>query len=359
MSARSQSPSVLQNHLTTVTVLGIESSCDETSAAVVCDGTLLSNIISSQMFHGEYGGVVPELASRAHLRSILPIIRKALDQAETSFATLDAIAATQGPGLIGSLLVGLNTGKGMALGLNIPFLPVHHIEAHLFSPFLQDEHPELPFLGLVVSGGHTLLIEVKDIADYRLLGSTIDDAAGEAFDKVAKMLDLGYPGGPEIDRRAQLGNPEAIAFARPLLDSRDFRFSFSGLKTSVLYHLRDRAVDGILDLSDRELNDICASFQQAVSDVLVRKTMRAAAEHGIRDIAVVGGVSANSGLTSALRDAARQQQRRVFIPDIEFSTDNAAMVAMLASLKLEHGDEGTLHAPAFARIADTLFDVKA
>jgi len=342
-----------------VTVLGIESSCDETSAAIVRDGTLRSNIISSQLFHGDFGGVVPELASRAHLRSVLPIIREALNEAETTFEQLDAVAGTQGPGLIGSLLVGLNVGKGMALGLNIPFLPVHHIEAHLFSPFLQDIHPELPFLGLVVSGGHTLLIEVRDIDDYHLLGSTIDDAAGEAFDKVAKMLDLGYPGGPEIDRRAQQGNPSAITFARPLLDSGDFRFSFSGLKTSVLYHLRDRAVDGVLDLSEQDLNDVCASFQRAVTDVLVRKVMDAAAQHDIRDIAVVGGVSANSGLKSALHEAAERQHRRIYIPEIEFSTDNAAMVAMLASLKLEHGDEGTLYAPAFARIADTLFHGKA
>jgi N6-L-threonylcarbamoyladenine synthase len=338
-----------------VTVLGIESSCDETSAAIVRDGVLRSNVISSQEFHDSYGGVVPELASRAHLQSVLPIIREALRKADARLKDLHAVAATQGPGLIGSLLVGLNTGKGLALGLGIPFLPIHHIEAHLFSPFLQEEHPEFPYLGLVVSGGHTLLILIESIGRYRLLGSTIDDAAGEAFDKVAKMLELGYPGGPVIDRLARHGNPEAIRFARPLIDSGDFRFSFSGLKTSVLYHLRDRAVDGVLDLSDDELHDICASFQKAVTDVLVTKVIRAAETYGVRDIAVVGGVSANSGLSQGLREEAERKNRRVFIPDIEFSTDNAAMVARLAELKLQQADRGTLHAPAFARISADLF----
>lgn len=338
-----------------MTVLGIESSCDETSAAVVRDGTLRSNVISSQLFHGEFGGVVPELASRAHLRSILPIITQAMDDAGIAFTELDAVAATQGPGLIGSLLVGLNAGKGIALSRNIPFLPIHHIEAHLFSPFLQDPQPQFPYLGLVVSGGHTLLIEVGGIGNYQLLGSTIDDAAGEAFDKVAKMLDLGYPGGPEIDRRAQRGNPSAIVFARPLLDSDDFRFSFSGLKTSVLYHLRDRAVDGVLELSEAEIDDVCASFQQAVTDVLVTKVIRAAERCDLRDIAVVGGVSANTGLQTTLRREAEARGRRVFVPEIAFSTDNAAMVAMLASMQLANGSGGTLLAPAFARIADTMF----
>ncbi|MDT8324626.1 MAG: tRNA (adenosine(37)-N6)-threonylcarbamoyltransferase complex transferase subunit TsaD [Bacteroidota bacterium] len=355
MQAGSQSAAVLQNHLITVTVLGIESSCDETSAAVVQDGILRSNVISSQHFHGKYGGVVPELASRAHLRTILPIIAQALKDADIGYDALDAVAATQGPGLIGSLLVGLNTGKGIALGRDIPFLPVHHIEAHLFSPFLQQPQPEFPYLGLVVSGGHTLLIEVRNIGDYRLLGSTIDDAAGEAFDKVAKMLDLGYPGGPEIDRRARRGNPTAIRFARPLRDSGDYRFSFSGLKTSVLYHLRDRAVDGVLDMSEDEVDDVCASFQRAVTDVLVVKVMRASAMLNLRDIAIVGGVSANTGLQAALRAEADKKGRRIFVPDIAYSTDNAAMVAMLASMQLLNGAKGTLHAPAFARISDTMF----
>ncbi|MBE0645073.1 MAG: tRNA (adenosine(37)-N6)-threonylcarbamoyltransferase complex transferase subunit TsaD [Bacteroidetes bacterium] len=339
-----------------MTILGIESSCDETSAAVVRDGVLLSNIISSQYFHSEYGGVVPELASRAHLRAVLPIVREALREARIGVSELDAVAATQGPGLIGSLLVGLNVGKSLSVSLDIPFLPVHHIEAHLFSTFLQDPHPEFPFLGLVVSGGHTLLVRVDAIGEYALLGSTIDDAAGEAFDKVAKMMDLGFPGGPAIDRCAALGNATAHSFPRPLLDSNDFRFSFSGLKTAVLYHLRRLATAGALSLTDNERNDICASFQRAVVDVLIGKAIRAATDNGIRDIALVGGVSANSELQRRLRAAGSDHSVRVFIPDMIYSTDNAAMVARLASLQCDLEGKGTLHAPAFARIGDTLFD---
>lgn len=339
-----------------MTILGIESSCDETSAAVVRDGTLLSNIISSQFFHNDFGGVVPELASRAHLRAVLPILRSALHDAGIAVSDLDAVAATQGPGLIGSLLVGLNVGKALAVSLGIPFFPIHHIEAHIFSTFLQDVHPEFPFLGLAVSGGHTLLIRVDGIGSYTLLGSTIDDAAGEAFDKVAKMLGLGFPGGPAIDRQAALGSSTAHNFPRPLLDSDDYRFSFSGLKTSVLYHLRQQATAGVLSLSDAELNDICASFQCAVIDVLVGKTIRAAREHDIHDVAIVGGVSANSELQRRMRQTGEEFGIRVFIPDLVYSTDNAGMVARLASLKFEQDQTGTLHAPAFARIGETLFD---
>lgn len=338
-----------------MTILGIESSCDETSAAVVRNGVLLSNIISSQHFHSAYGGVVPELASRAHLQAVLPIIRQALVEAGIQTDDIDIVASTQGPGLIGSLLVGLNVGKGFALARGIPFIPVHHIEAHLFSTFLDDPHPDFPYLGLVVSGGHTMLILVREVGKYTLLGSTIDDAVGEAFDKVAKMLGLGYPGGPLIDRRAQRGNPAAVTFARPMIDSGDFRFSFSGLKTSVLYHLRDRAVNGILDLTEAEVDDICAGFQQAVIDVLVAKVLRAVKVHDLRDIAVVGGVSANSGLSAALRERAATDGYRIFIPDLRFSTDNAAMVARLADLKGIPEDSSNLIAPAFARIGDTFF----
>lgn len=341
-----------------MTILGIESSCDETSAAVIRDGVLRSNVISSQYFHSEYGGVVPELASRAHLQAVLPIVREALHEADVHVDELDAVAATQGPGLIGSLLVGLNLGKALAVSRGIPFLPIHHIEAHLFSTFLQDPHPEFPFLGLAVSGGHTLLVRVDAVGSYTLLGSTIDDAAGEAFDKVAKMLGLGFPGGPVIDRCAALGNPAAFAFPRPLLDTDDYRFSFSGLKTSVLYLLRSRARNGVLSLTEDERNDICAAFQRAVVDVLAGKSIAAARNEGVRDIAVVGGVSANSELQNRLRHDASKFGIRVFIPDLVYSTDNAAMVARLAALKLERGAEGTLHAPAFARIGDTLFNVR-
>lgn len=342
-----------------MTILGIESSCDETSAAVMTDGTLRSNVISSQYFHAAYGGVVPELASRAHLKAVLPIISEALEDAGTDVRDLDAVAATQGPGLIGSLLVGLNLGKALAASLGVPFLPVNHIEAHLFSTFLQDPHPAFPFLALAVSGGHTLLVRVDDVDRYTLLGGTIDDAAGEAFDKVAKMLGLGFPGGPAIDRLAARGDARAHAFPRPLLDSNDDRFSFSGLKTAVLYHLRDKARDGVLDLGERQLADICASFQHAVVDVLAGKLLRAAGREGIRDIAVVGGVSANRELQQRLRSEAGNRDLRVFIPDLVHSTDNAAMVARLAAIKLERHGTGTLDAPAFARLGTTLFHAEA
>jgi N6-L-threonylcarbamoyladenine synthase len=333
-----------------VTILGIESSCDETSAAILADGRLRSNIISSQLVHIRYGGVVPELASRAHLQAIVPIIRQALDDAGVALADVDAVAATQGPGLIGSLLVGLNTGKAIASSRGVPFLPIHHIEAHMFSAFLDEDAPEFPFLSLVVSGGHTLLVAVHDVGSYRILGSTIDDAAGEAFDKVGKMLGLGFPGGPAIERIGRGGDPGAIAFPRPLLDSGDFQFSFSGLKTAVLYHLRRRARSIDAALGEQELADICASFQAAVVDVLTGKACAAALRHGFRDIALAGGVSANGILRSTLTERAAAIGARAHLPRPAFTTDNAAMVAMLAHLKLERGAAGTLDAPAFARV---------
>jgi N6-L-threonylcarbamoyladenine synthase len=333
-----------------VTILGIESSCDETSAAVLTDGVLLSNVISSQYVHARYGGVVPELASRAHLQSVVPIIRQALDDAGVQLGEIDAVAATQGPGLIGSLLVGLNAGKAIAASLGVPFIPTHHIEAHMFSAFLDIPHPEMPFLTLVVSGGHTLLVAVNDVDAYRVLGSTIDDAAGEAFDKVGKMLGLGFPGGPQIERIGSGGNPGAISFPRPLLESDDYQFSFSGLKTAVLYHLRRREGSAGSALAEAELADICASFQAAIVDVLVGKTCRAAVELGFGDIALAGGVSANGVLRAALSQRAAELGMRTFLPRPEFTTDNAAMVAMLAYLKLRRGATGTLTAPAFARV---------
>jgi len=337
-----------------VTILGIETSCDETSAAIVRDGIVRSNIVSSQYFHSLYGGVVPELASRAHLRNIVPIIEKALHEAETEMRELNVVAATQGPGLIGSLLVGLNTGKAIAMCLGLPFIPVNHIEAHLLSPFLMEQHPAFPYIGLVVSGGHTLLVLVDGLQNYRLLGSTIDDAAGEAFDKVAKMLGLGFPGGPEIDSRARHGNAKAFDFPRPLLDEQGYRFSFSGLKTSVLYMLRGRATNGVLALSPEEIDDVCASFQRSVVDVLTGKLLRAAVEFNVHAVAVTGGVSANRELAGTLRQRCEEMDLRLHIPAAIYSTDNAAMVAMLASMK-DIPSSAALHAPAFARLAGTLF----
>jgi len=350
-----QSPSLLQEYLTktVVNILGIETSCDETSAAVVSDGELLSNIISSQYFHSEYGGIVPELASRAHLRTIIPIIEQALKQAGLDYGSVTHVAATQGPGLIGSLLVGLNTAKAIALALDVPFLPVHHIEAHMYSTHLMQDHPEYPFLSLIVSGGHTLVVKVESLGNYRILGSTIDDAAGEAFDKVAKMLGLGFPGGPEIDRRAKLGNPDSVHFPRPKCGSNDPDFSFSGLKTSVLYHVRKRMREQDSEnprLPDQVLNDICASFQRAVIDVLKEKIFRAAESQGICDIGLAGGVSANSELRATLSSEGKKRGMRIFLTHAEFTTDIAAMIALLAHMKLSAGISGNLQSPAFARI---------
>jgi N6-L-threonylcarbamoyladenine synthase len=333
-----------------VTVLGIESSCDETAAAVYAGGRLLASVIATQDAHGRHGGVVPELASRTHLRSVVPVVRAALREAGAGFGDLTAVAATQGPGLIGSLLVGLTAGKAIAAARGIPFYPVQHIEAHMFSPFLLDEHPSLPYLCLVVSGGHTLLVVVEDVGRHRILGSTIDDAAGEAFDKVGKMLGLGFPAGPDIDRLARDGDPGAVRFPRPLMDSGDYRFSFSGLKTAVLYHLRAHPLPSDADDMLRARRDICAGFQRAAVDVLTAKTLRAAREHGLHDIAIVGGVSANSELTGTMRRRCSESGFRLFTPPAVYSTDNAAMVALLGYLRATRGDPGTLHAPAFARL---------
>ncbi len=295
-----------------ITILGIETSCDETSAAVVVDGVVRSNVIASQLFHEKYGGVVPELASRAHMKLIVPIVNEALEKAGVKKDEIDAIAATYGPGLIGSLLVGLNFAKAFAFGLDIPFIGVNHMEAHLLSNFLSNSKPvpEYPFVCLTVSGGHTQLVYVRKPFDYEMLGQTRDDAAGEAYDKVAKMLGLGFPGGPIIDRLAKAGNPGFVKFPRPYLEEGSFDFSFSGLKTSVLYWLKDRGFYGngaSAPTDDQLLSDISASFQAAVVDVLVEKTIRAAEKFNVRDVCVAGGVSANSELRRRMNDAAERR----------------------------------------------------
>lgn len=329
-------------------ILGIETSCDETSAAVLRHGTLGSVVISSQHFHNEFGGVVPELASRAHLRAIMPIVEEALNKAEVALRDLTAIAVTNTPGLMGSLLVGTNFAKGLALALNIPIIAIHHIEAHIFSALLEDDKPELPFVTLIVSGGHTMLLLVEDVGTYTLLGESLDDAAGEAFDKVGKMLGLGYPAGPAIDKLAKEGNPEFVSFPRGMIHEDHFDFSFSGIKTSVLYWLKKN--EGLIESN---MADICASFQRAMVEVLTSKTIRAAKLHNVRHIVAVGGVSANSELRTALASQANKRGMRSFVPRPLFSTDNAAMIAMLGELKLARGikDDLTMRAAPRALLA--------
>jgi N6-L-threonylcarbamoyladenine synthase len=320
-----------------VTILGIETSCDETSAAVVRDGReILSNVISSQIeLHRPYGGVVPEIASRHHLRMLPTVTRHALDRAGIGFDNIDAVAVTSGPGLAPALLIGVNAAAGMALSASKPLIGVNHLEAHLYSPLLTAPANDgvFPMIGLIVSGGHTILAIATGLGRHHVLGQTRDDAAGEAFDKVAKLLGLGYPGGPEIDRLARQGNPSAIPFPRSMLDDASDQFSFSGLKTSVLYHIR--RVHGVNRLEPGQLGlpalaDICASFQEAVVDVLVGKTMRTAQRSGARAISASGGVSINSRFRETLRAACDRQRIRLLLADPGLCTDNAAMIAALA-----------------------------
>jgi N6-L-threonylcarbamoyladenine synthase len=320
-------------------VLGIETSCDETSAAVLDGGRVRSNVISSQLVHAKYGGVVPELASRAHQRLIVDVIRTALADAGTDLSGVQGVAATCGPGLVGALLVGLNVGKSLAYGLGVPFVGVNHMEGHLYSTFLGDPRPEFPYLSLVVSGGHTMLVHVLAPLRHRILGQTHDDAAGEAFDKVSKMLGLGYPGGPAIDRRARLGNPDAIDFPRSSIPGHPSSFSFSGVKTAVLYHLRGLGVrpgdEG--SLPDGVVNDICASFQRSVVDVLISKTFLAAATLAVRHVSIAGGVAANSELRARAAEECRKKNLVLSTPALQYCMDNAAMIAYVGAIRLEAG----------------------
>ncbi len=326
-------------------ILGIESSCDETAAAVVDDGRkVLSDIVASQAgIHGPYGGVVPELASRKHLEYIIPVVDMALKEAGCSAEKLDAIAATQGPGLVGALLVGLGAAKAMAYAHGIPFIPVNHLEGHIQAAFMGDEQPEGPFACLVVSGGHTALYKVSDDCTVRLLGATRDDAAGEAFDKIAKMLEIGYPGGIAIDRLALSGNPEAVHFPRSRFDRESLEFSFSGLKTSAANFIRKHGIPHKISMredaevqrtesaqAECSLEDFAASFQEAIVDVLVSKTIEAARQCGLKQIAAVGGVAANSRLRQKLSEQALADGIRLFMPPIRFCTDNAVMIASSA-----------------------------
>jgi N6-L-threonylcarbamoyladenine synthase len=329
-------------------VLGIETSCDETSAAIVRDGTtLLSNIVASQIpLHERYGGVVPELASRRHVETIVPVVRDAFEKAGAAHDDLDGIAVTNGPGLIGSLLVGLCWAKAFAFVRRLPLVGVNHLEGHLAAIHLEGEAPPFPHVALLVSGGHTSLFRVDRFGGYAALGSTRDDAAGEAFDKVAKMLGLGYPGGAVIERLAAEGNPEAIRFPRPHLRSSDLQFSFSGLKTAVANHLArvGRALEA------REIRDVCAAFQAAVVEVLIEKTARAARESGVETVLVAGGVAANTALREAMGRKMAETGGRVLCPSRSLCTDNAAMIAAAGFRRLAAGERAGLDLNAYSRM---------
>lgn len=333
------------------TILGIESSCDDTSAAVIRDGILLSNVIASQSVHEEYGGVVPELASRAHQQNIVPVVDTALKRAGISASDLNAIAFTRGPGLLGSLLVGTSFAKGMSLGLRIPIVDVNHLHGHVLSHFIRrkpdDIVPEYPFLCLLISGGNSQIILVKNYNDMEILGRTIDDAAGEAFDKCAKVMGLPYPGGPHIDRHAANGDPLKFKFAKPHIAG--FDYSFSGLKTSFLYTLRDNvAIDP--DFIAKNIDDLAASLQRTIIEILIDKLDKAVKATGVRTIAIGGGVSANSGIRAAVADYCERRRLKAFIPERVFTTDNAAMVAIAGYFKYLDQQFCPYDAAPFARV---------
>ena len=337
-----------------ITILGIESSCDDTSAAVLRNNVLLSNVIASQAVHMKYGGVIPELASRAHQQNIIPVVDTALREAGITADELDAIAFTRGPGLLGSLLVGVSFTKGLSIARNIPMVEVNHLQGHILSHFidLPDRtlpHPDFPFLCLLVSGGHTQIVRVDSPLEMRIIGTTIDDAAGEAFDKCAKVMGLPYPGGPVIDRLAKEGDPKAFRFARPHVEGYDY--SFSGLKTSFLYTLRD-AVAKDPELIERHKADLCASLQTTIVEILLDKLIRASKETGIRDIAIAGGVSANSGLRNGITETGARRGWRTFLPEFKFTTDNAAMIAMAGHYRYRNGEFASLDVSPVARLED-------
>ncbi|WP_247234324.1 tRNA (adenosine(37)-N6)-threonylcarbamoyltransferase complex transferase subunit TsaD [Telluribacter sp. SYSU D00476] len=316
-------------------ILAIESSCDETSAAVISNGKIGSNVVATQLIHQQYGGVVPELASRAHQQHVLPVVEKALSDAKVTKKDLHAIAFTRGPGLLGALLVGTSFAKAMALGLNIPLIDVNHMQAHVLAHFIEDPKPRFPFLCLTVSGGHTQIVKVRDYLDMEIIGQTMDDAVGEAFDKTAKLLDLPYPGGPLIDKYAQQGNP--LAFEFPPVDMPGLDYSFSGIKTSFMYFLQKRTRENP-NFVQENLPDICASIQHTLVRILLKKLRRAAKETGIREIAIAGGVSANSGLRRSLAEMGEEMGWNVYIPRFEYCTDNAAMIAIAAHYKYLQND---------------------
>lgn len=339
-----------------VTILGIESSCDDTSASVIRDGIMLSNVIAGQEVHSIYGGVVPELASRAHQQNIIPVVDAAIKKAGIEKSEISAIAFTRGPGLLGSLLVGTSFAKGFAQALGIPLVDVNHLQAHVLAHFISqgDENEktlEFPFLCLLVSGGNSQIVLVRSHFDMEVIGQTIDDAAGEAFDKCAKVMGLPYPGGPHIDRLAREGNPAAFKFNKPQIP--DYNYSFSGLKTSFLYLLRDKEKENP-DFVKENLNDLCASIQATVVDILMSKLKKAAADLKIKNIAVAGGVSANSALRATFHAYADKYKWNVFIPPVSFTTDNAAMIAITGYFKYLKGDFCAIDEVPYSRVTQKL-----
>ena len=340
-----------------ITILGIESSCDDTSAALIRNTTMLSNVRASQAVHITYGGVIPELASRAHQQNIIPVVDTALKNAGVTADKIDAIAFTRGPGLLGSLLVGTSFAKGLAIANNIPMVEVNPLQGHILSHFidLPDKdmpHPSFPFLCLLVSGGHTQIVKVNSPLEMEIIGSTIDDAAGEAFDKCAKVMGLPYPGGPVIDRLAKEGNASAFNFAKPHVKG-EFDYSFSGLKTSFLYTLRD-CVAKDPDFVEKHKADLCASLQKTIIDILLDKLIKATKALNIKDVAIAGGVSANSGLREAVVEAGRRRGWRTFIPELKFTTDNAAMIAIAGYYRYQQGILSGLDVSPVARLEDIL-----
>ena len=334
-------------------ILGIESSCDDTSAAVIKDGYLLSNVVASQAVHEAYGGVVPELASRAHQQNIVPVVHEALKRAGVTKEELSAVAFTRGPGLMGSLLVGVSFAKGFARALGIPMIDVNHLIGHVLAHFIKAEgeenvQPEFPFLCLLVSGGNSQIILVKAYNDMEILGQTIDDAAGEAIDKCSKVMGLGYPGGPIIDKLARQGNPKAYTFSKPHIPGYDY--SFSGLKTSFLYSLRDWMKDDP-DFIEHHKVDLAASLEHTIVDILMEKLRKAVKDTGINEVAVAGGVSANNGLRNAFREHAAKYGWNIYIPKFGYTTDNAAMIAMTGYFKYQDKDFCTIDKPAYSRVS--------
>ncbi|MDO9275817.1 MAG: tRNA (adenosine(37)-N6)-threonylcarbamoyltransferase complex transferase subunit TsaD [Lutibacter sp.] len=331
-------------------ILGIESSCDDTSAAVICNGKVLTNVVANQEIHAKYGGVVPELASRAHQQNIVPVIQQAIQQANIDKKQLSAIAFTRGPGLMGSLLVGSSFARSLSLALNIPLIPVNHMQAHVLAHFIDDENqqkPPFPFLCLTISGGHTQIVKITDYFTMEVIGETLDDAVGEAFDKSAKILGLPYPGGPFVDKYARLGNPNAFEFSKPKMA--DLNFSFSGLKTGILYFIQKKVKENP-NFIEENLNDICASIQRTIVEILFDKLEKAVELTGIKHIAIAGGVSANSEIRGTLKATEEKFGWKTYIPKFEYTTDNAGMIAIVGYLKYLENDFSTDKTSATARL---------